>query len=92
MYMCSATEFRDKDGQLVAQVRQRSAVNASFFGKPKIQLEDRDVNMSYDQQARVAFLEIVQAECPVDTWKRLSDLSTVAPDISSAMLIMGIGF
>jgi len=64
-HMCSAADFRDKDGQLIAQVRQGAGINATFGGKTLVRGRDNDVTMTAEQQARVTFVEIVQKECPV---------------------------
>jgi|GEM_PF-6073287 len=77
--MCSGIDFRGKNVRSIARIHQRTGINGGFFGRTN--LNDRDVNMSYEQQARVTFIEVTQAQCPMPT-----------VGISSVMLIMGIGF
>jgi hypothetical protein len=64
-HMCSAADFYDKNGQLVAQVRQMVGINATFGHRTKVDNKENDVLMTPDQQARVTFVEIGQAECPI---------------------------
>lgn len=77
-HMCAATDFRDKDGQLIAQVRQGVGINATYGGGTLVRYKDSDVNMSKEQQDKVTFVEIAQAECPANTFNGLPVLSSLA--------------